>query len=210
MPKKEYPLQQLSHFLPPGSFEMVAAYLHSYKVHLSITRERRSVLGDYRHAHQDRNHRISVNGNLNPYAFLITLVHELAHLVTFEKFGNRVLSHGKEWKQVYRSLLENFLGKQLFPADVEQALLRSLHDLPASSCADEPLMRVLRNHDHPDERGTLVEEIQEGALFAIEGGRMFRKGKKLRKRYQCKELATGKLYLFSGLYEVYPAGNEVA
>src|SRR5690606_11878715 len=149
-----------------------------------------------------RNHRISVNGNLNPYAFLITLIHELAHLVTFEQYGNRVQAHGKEWKSIYRKLLEQFLGKSIFPPDVEAALHRSLHNLPASSCADEPLVRVLRQHDHPDEKGVLVEELPEGALFEIEGGRVFRKGKKLRKRFQCKELATGKLYLFSGLYEV--------
>lgn len=207
MPRKEYPLQQLAHFLPEGAFESVAAYLYEHKVHLTITRERRTVLGDYRHALRDRNHRISVNGNLNKYAFLITLIHELAHLVTFEQYGHRVSAHGKEWKQVYRILLEQFLGRELFPADVEQALLRSLHNLPASSCADEPLMRVLRNHDHPDERGLLVEEIPEGALFSIEGGRIFKKGKKLRKRYQCKEVATGKLYLFSGLYEVELAAS---
>ncbi|KIC94157.1 SprT-like domain-containing protein [Flavihumibacter solisilvae] len=205
MAKQEYPLQQLSHFLPEGTFEMVANYLHHYKVHLTITRERKTVLGDYRHAHRGLNHRISVNGNLNPYAFLITLVHELAHLVTFERFGHRVAAHGKEWKDLYRLLLQEFLGKQLFPADVEAALTKSLHNLPASSCADEPLMRVLRHHDHPDSKGTLVEELPEGTLFAIDGGRLFRKGKKLRKRYQCKEVATGKLYLFSGLYEVIPA-----
>lgn len=202
MPKKEYPLQQLSHFLPEGSFELIVRYLLHYKVHLTVSRERRSLLGDYRHAHQNRNHRISVNGNLNPYSFLITLIHELAHLVTFEQYSHRVLAHGKEWKQLYRQLLEQFLGKQIFPPDVEAALLTSLHNLPASSCADEPLMRVLRMHDHPDHKQVLVEELPEGAVFEIEGGRIFRKGKKLRKRYQCKELATGKLYLFSGLYEV--------
>lgn len=202
MPKKEYPLQQLSHFLPDGSFELIVRYLLHYKVHLTISRERRTLLGDYRHAHQNRNHRISVNGNLNPYAFLITLIHELAHLVTFEQHGHRVQAHGKEWKLLYRTLLEQFLGKSIFPMDIETALHKSLHNLPASSCADEPLMRVLRQHDHPDEKGVLVEELPEGALFEIDGGRIFRKGKKLRKRFQCKELATGKLYLFSGLYEV--------
>lgn len=202
MPKKEYPLQELRHFLPVGSFELIVDYLLHYHVHLSITRERRTVLGDYRHAHSHQHHRISVNGNLNRYAFLITLIHELAHLLTFEQFGNRVSAHGKEWKLIYRKLLEAFLGKSIFPADVEAALHKSLHNLPASSCADEPLMRVLRQHDPPEEKGVLVEELPDGALFVIDGGRVFQKGKKLRKRFQCKELKTGKLYLFSGLYEV--------
>jgi SprT protein len=202
MPRKEYPLQQLAHFLPAGAFDTIAAYLHTHKVHLTITRERKTVLGDYRHALRDRNHRISVNGNLNPFAFLITLIHELAHLVTFEQYGHRVAAHGKEWKQLYSVLLKQYLGRQIFPPDVEQALLKSLHNLPASSCADEPLMRVLRNHDHPDQKTILVEELAEGTVFSVDGGRVFRKGKKLRKRYQCKEIATGKLYLFSGLYAV--------
>lgn len=202
MPRNEYPLHQLQHFLPEGSFPMVAHYLQRYQVHLTVTRERKSVLGDYRHAFRGKNHRISVNGNLNPYAFLITLVHELAHLVTFVQFGNRVAAHGREWKEVYGILLKEFLGKQFFPPDVESTLFKSLHNLPASSCSDENLMRILRKYDHPDRRTMTVEELPEGTVFAIDGGRIFQKGKKLRKRYQCKELGTGKTYLFSGLYEV--------
>ena len=83
MPKKESPLQQLNVYLPEGSFEDVVTYLHEYKVHLTVTRERKSVLGDYRNSHSNRNHRISVNGNLNKYSFLITLLHELGHLLGF-------------------------------------------------------------------------------------------------------------------------------
>ena len=85
MPKKESPLQQLSSYLPEGSFEDVAAYLTEFKVHLTVTRERRTVLGDYRERHSNKNHRISVNGNLNKYSFLITLLHELGHLLAYEK-----------------------------------------------------------------------------------------------------------------------------
>src|ERR671921_814126 len=98
MPKNEAPLSSLEDFIPEGSAPFVFEYLKKYKVHLTITRGRKSVLGDYRHAIGNKNHRISVNGNLNRYAFLITLIHELAHLVTFMKFGNEVSSHGREWK----------------------------------------------------------------------------------------------------------------
>src|SRR5689334_16864616 len=117
MPKTEHPLQALADYLPPHTFEAVALYLKPYKVHLTISRERTSILGDYRHAHHERTHRISVNGNLNAYSFLITLLHELAHLLTFDKFGNRVLSHGKEWKTMFSGLLAQFLKNKVFPAD---------------------------------------------------------------------------------------------
>ncbi|MEI2749608.1 MAG: hypothetical protein V9E88_12700 [Ferruginibacter sp.] len=69
MPKQEVPLLQLQDFLPEGSFEDVYHYLQQYKVHLTVTRQRQSILGDYRHAHDGKSHRISVNGNLNPIQF---------------------------------------------------------------------------------------------------------------------------------------------
>ena len=204
MAKKEAPLDYLRQFIPDVAAPLILEYLNHYKVHLTITRERKSVLGDYRHATQANNHRISVNGNLNKYSFLITLIHELAHLVTFMEYGNRVQSHGKEWKLVYRKMLEEFLRLKVFPDDILAALKKNLHDLPASSCADEHLMRVLRKYDKNPGGLLLVEQIEDGASFSLDDGRIFRKGKKLRKRFQCMELSTGKLYLFSPIYEVKP------
>ena len=208
MPKKEAPLQTLQDFLPAGAYPAVAHYLQLYKVHLTITKERKSILGDYRHAIGAKNHRISVNGTLNPFAFLITLIHELAHLVTFMQYGNQVNAHGKEWKKLYGELMSKFLHADLFPAEIEKALERSLHNLPASSCADEGLMRVLRNYDSRKNGLCLVEQLPEGATFSIEGGKIFRRGKQLRKRYQCEEVATGKVYLFSPVYEVKPVQKK--
>ena len=144
MPKKEAPLEYLDNYLPAGASEKLLEYLHRYQVHLTITRTRKSILGDYRHATGSDNHRISVNGSLNKYAFLITLIHEIGHLITFQQYGNRVNSHGKEWKLAYRNVLEDFLHLKLFPPDLHQALLKSLHDLPASSCSDVNLTRVLK------------------------------------------------------------------
>lgn len=203
MSKTEAPFSSLQDFLPDGALPLALEYIYQYKVHLTITRERRTLLGDYRHAVHGKNHRISVNGNLNKYAFLITLIHEIAHLVTFLQYGNKVASHGKEWKEIYRQLLVRFLEGELFPADIKHALKNSLHDLPASSCADEGLMRILRRYDS-DAKGLLVEQLPADALFQADGGRIFKKGKQLRKRFQCLEVATGKLYLFSPVYEVIP------
>ncbi len=202
MPKQEAPLDYLRRFIPEPAVMKVLEYLNQYKVHLTITRERKTVLGDYRHATQYQAHRISVNGTLNPYAFLITLVHELAHLVTFTQYGNRVQAHGKEWKTLYATLLAEFLKEKIFPSDIQQAIRQSMHDLPASSCADEGLMRVLRRYDRNNDGMVMVEDLPEGQLFDIGEGRIFKKGKKLRKRYQCLEIKTGKMYLFSPIYKV--------
>ncbi len=204
MAQREQPLQTLAAFLPENSYEPVADYLHRYKVHLTITKARSSVLGDYRNAYRDKNHRISVNGNLNRYSFLITLLHELAHLLTFEKWGHAVAAHGREWKSVYSGLLSVFLQKNLFPEDIRQALSQSLQNPAASSCAEEGLMRVLRRYDATKEGIYLLEQLPENTMFSTKDGRQFVKGNKLRKRYRCKEVSTGALYLFSPIYEVKP------
>ena len=202
MPKREAPLTSLEEYIPPASLSLVFEYLKLYKVHLTITRSRKTVLGDYRHAIGSKNHRISVNGNLNSYSFLITLIHELAHLLTFLQFGNRVPAHGREWKNIYREMLVRFLIIKIFPVDIHKALERSLHNLPASSCADEGLMRVLQQYDIKKNGLVMVEQIKEGSLFDIDDGKIFIKGKQLRKRYQCVEIKTGKLFLFSPIYKV--------
>jgi SprT protein len=202
MPKQEAPLLQLQSYLPDGSFEDVHYYLQHYKVHLTVSRQRQSILGDYRHAMEGKAHRISVNGNLNKYAFLITLLHELAHLFTYEQFGHRVQSHGKEWKNEFGKILAKFLLKDIFPADIKKALLRTLQNPAASSCGDEKLLRVLHNYDEKKQGTQLVEQVPEGALFVIRGGRIFKKGEKIRKRYKCMEVKTNRLYLFSAVYEV--------
>src|SRR5215204_1375128 len=167
MPKQEAPLEYLKQFIPEASAALALQYLHEYKVHLTITRERKTVLGDYRHATSYKTHRISVNGNLNKYSFLITLIHELAHLVTFMQFGNKVQSHGREWKKLYAILLKDFISISIFPEDIRLAIQQSMHDLPASSCADETLMRVLRKYDKNDNGLVMVEQLADGKLFDI-------------------------------------------
>lgn len=203
MPKQEAPLHQLKNYLPDGSFEEVNYYLIHYKVQLTITRERKSVLGDYRNSHGDKNHRISVNGNLNPYAFLITLLHELAHLFTYEKFGHRVLAHGPEWKNEFGKILAQFLLKKIFPQDIQKTLYKTLQNPAASSCADTALLRVLYQYDTKKDGVMLIEAVPIGALFTIKGNRIFKKEEKVRKRYKCLEISTGKMYLFSPVYEVF-------
>ena len=202
MPKKESPLQHLSSYLPEGSFDDVAAYLTRFKVHLTVTRERRTVLGDYRNRNLNKNHRISVNGNLNKYSFLITLLHELGHLLAYEKHGNRILPHGEQWKNEFGKILARFIFKKIFPHDIEAWLMQSLQNPAASSCAEDGLLRVLKKYD-PHKPGIyFVEELPVHSFFKVKGGKIFTKGDKVRKRFLCKENSTGKLFLFSPVAEV--------
>lgn len=202
MPKNEVALLHLKNYIPEGSFDDVVHYLQQYKVHLTISRQRQSVLGDYRHKHADKAHRISVNSNLNKYSFLITLLHELAHLLTYERFGHRVQPHGREWKHEFGRILARFIDAKVFPDNITQALLQSINNPAASSCGDSNLLRVLKQYDPVKKGMSLVEEVPENTLFLISGGRIFKRGKKMRTRFQCQEIATGKWYLFSGVYEV--------
>jgi len=126
--------------------------------------------------------------------------------MTYQQYGSKVQSHGKEWKLAYRHVLEDFLKLKVFPSDLHQALLKSLHDLPASSCSDISLTRALKKYDVKD-KTVLAEDISEGALFKTSDGRVFRRGKQIRKRIEGVEIPSGKLYLFSPVYEVEPVNK---
>ena len=203
MAKIEHPLAALRHYLPDGAFEPVVHLINLYKVHLTVTKERKSVLGDYRHAGMGSNHKISVNGNLNKYEFLITLLHELAHLLCFEQFKNRVEAHGKEWKNLYSTLLVEFIQLDIFPADIKKSLQKTLLNPAATANGETSLLLVLRKYNEVKKEGvSFVAHLPEGALFESLKGRIFRRGKKRRIRIECVEVSTGLVYSFSALTEV--------
>mgnify|MGYP000975188970 CR=1 FL=1 len=203
MAKVEHPLNALNAYLPDGAFDPVVALINQYKVHLTVTKARKSVLGDYRHAFQGANHKISVNGNLNKYEFLITLLHELAHLLCYEQYRNRVDAHGKEWKNIYGHLLAQFIQQGLFPDDIKKALSKTLLNPAATANGETKLLLVLRKYNEIKKVGVvLVAHIGEGILFEAKNGKIFRRGKKRRIRIECVEVATGQVYSFSALTEV--------
>ncbi len=206
MSKSKVNFSALQSYLPEGSFEPVLEYLHEFKIQLTITRSRSSVLGDYRHAHENKGHRISINGDLNKFSFLITLLHEIGHLITFLKYPKRVQPHGSEWKSNFGAILTVFVAKNIFPADVKTALISSISNPAASSCADIKLLRVLKSYDQKKADVYFVEQLPAGQLFEIKGKRIFEKGEKIRKRFKCREISTGKWYLFSPVSEVKKAG----
>lgn len=195
---------KLSVYIPEKAAPVIARWIDVYKVRLKISRRRSTKLGDYRPPQNGHMHRISVNGDLNPYAFLVTLVHEFAHLVTWNRHGPRVRAHGKEWKAVFRQMMQPFLDAGIFPGKLGEALENYMGNPAAASCTDLSLLRALRQYDPPGKAGLTVEEIPEGTLFSLQEKRVFRRGPRLRKRYRCTEMNTGRIYLFNPLAEVRP------
>lgn len=192
----------LQKYIPEPAVPIIARWIVEYDFKLKIKKERSTKLGDYRSPQGDVNHTITINYNLNKYAFLITLVHEVAHLVTFNAHKDRVNPHGEEWKQNYKLLMRHFLNNDYFPTDVLLALQKHLISPAASSCSDSHLLRILKRYDNPDSQKIFIETLPHKSIFKYNDERIFEKGERIRTRYRCKEIATGSIYLFHALAEV--------
>jgi len=195
--------QILSTYLPAGAVEMVFDWIKAKKVHLKITKNRKTKFGDYRPPINHSNHRISINHDLNPFSFLITFIHEYAHLLVFEKYKTRVSPHGKEWKQTYKLLMEEFIDTGIFPIELNNVLIKSIQNSKASSGSDLELSRILHSYDTTVPQ-TKVEDLPANAIFKTSKGRRFIKGEKQRIRYKCQCLDNNKLYLFHPLTPIIP------
>lgn len=188
-------------YLPEESLPIVSNWFEKYLFHLKISRSRTSKLGDFRPSSRGKPHRISVNGDLNHYHFLITLTHEVAHVATWINYANSVAPHGIEWQSTYSMLLKEVMKVVSLPSDLKTALELHLNRPKASSCSDPQLYKVLKKYDDKEPLPYL-EDINEGVVFTIHGKRVFKKGKKRRSRYECVELRTKRNYLVSGHVEV--------
>lgn len=200
--------QILKKYLPEDSVELIFDWIKQYRIHLKITRSRKSKLGDFRPAQNGLPHRISINNNLNKYAFLITLVHEIAHLVVFEKYGNRVRPHGREWKLTFRTMMNPLIIEKIFPDELAPIIYQYLQNAAASSNSNILLARALKKYDLDTDPGMHIEELAEDSVFKLSNGKIFIKLEKRRKRFKCKNLENNRYYLFDPLTRVIPI-NEV-
>jgi SprT protein len=192
---------KIKRFVPDGFEGMVADLLFSEPVLFKVVNPRSTKLGDFRAGRNGEKHQITVNGNLNPYSFLITTLHEFAHLKTFVKYGHRVKPHGEEWKQEYRALLVPAIDTKLLPSDIVRALVNSLVSTKASSCSDIGLSRVLKKYDLHKTDVLHLEEVPTNSLFLLQG-KCFKKGELRRKRYLCEDVQSKRMYLVHALAEV--------
>ena len=195
----------LQKYLPERAVDSIFELIRINDVHLKIVNQRQSKHGDYRRIPGGA-HVITINNSLNKYAFLITLVHEIAHLVAFENYGRLIKPHGAEWKHTFRTLMLPFIRPEIFPKGLIGVVANHFKNPKASSDTDPQLSIALRQFDvkSSDVPDMYIYELLEGVNFRIQNGKIFKKGKKRVKRYECMELNTGRMYLFQPNAQVEP------
>jgi SprT protein len=197
-------------FLPPPAVDYVGDLLGRHQVDLRISRPRRTKLGDHRPPGRAvARHRITINNDLNPYAFLTTLLHEIAHAATWDRnlARRRLRPHGPEWKWEFAGILEPVVAAGMVPAGVATALARYLENPAAASCSDRGLMLALAEFDPQVVGRVRVEQLAERTVFRADNGAVFRAGRMIRSRRACFELRTGREYRVHGLAFVEPVAE---
>ena len=182
--------------IPKASHELIKKLIDGENLTIKVVKTRKTKYGDFRSL-KNRKFKITLNQIDNKYRFLITLVHELAHFKVFQSFGNSVNPHGTEWKKTYKFLMLPFLNNLIFPEDILRHLALHMINPPATTDSDLNLVVALQKHDLIDDKKMFLFEIPEKSIFIHNSSKLFVKLYKRRKRYICKELSSGKKYLFS-------------
>lgn len=182
----------LSQHVPVTTLDYVFKLWRETPFVLKATRSRTSKVGDFTGCRNSNRHRITVNRDLNPYLFLLTYIHEVAHLRVYLHYSNRVDPHGAEWKNSFRLLLAPVMDH--FPPEIQHHLAVHMTNPKASSFADRELTILLRAHDAGAAYHTMVGDLPEGAVFKLQG-KYFKKGKLRRTRILCREVRSKRQYL---------------
>lgn len=188
-------MQILRNYLPGSALPYVQKWSEGYTVHIKISKNRKSKLGDYLKL-QNGSHRISVNSALVPGLFFFVLTHELAHLIAFETYGRGIAPHGKEWKHIYREMLLDSLG--VYEPELQQIMRKYARSPKANFMASPELVRYF---EFEDDNFNFLEDLSVNEQFVYRGNR-FSIEKKLRKNYLCKHLRTGRKFVFNPLAKV--------
>ena len=186
--------------VPLNSRDYLNKILSENKISLVIKKERKTKHGDFR-VLKNGECQITINSNLNSYRFLITLIHEIAHYKVYKIYDRKVRPHGQEWKQTFKYMMLPLLNPKIFPSDLLSYISNYIKNPKASTDTDFNLSLALRSYDFNKEK-KYIFEINNGSKFKIYNGRAFILEEKLRKRYKCKEIASGRTYLFNPNAEI--------
>ncbi len=203
MPAKIFSLQKLPEFLPEHAIAYVSALLVNNPITIILSRPRSTKMADFRVMQNKSKPEITINNNLNKYEFLITLLHEYAHFLHWQKFSFSRKPHGKRWKNHFRDLLLPILSPDVFPQDVLVPLISFFNKPLASGNTHVALTKALQKYSVFNGLVPLTD-LQEHELFSISAGKVFQKGQMQRKRYKCLCKNNGKIYFVNASIMVMP------
>ena len=189
--------QLLTPYVPLAALSHCVEQWNTYPFELRIVRERSGKLGDYRYRKTSKGlvtHVITVNHNLSPHAFLITYLHEVAHLITFREHGLRIRPHGREWQRSFRALLLPILNEEIFPTDLLAAVRHYARRPRATAHADPQLAIALQQHGAVTDGRVLLSQVPASQRFLFRN-KVYTKEKVRRTRSLCREVNSGKAYL---------------
>lgn len=189
------------HF-PPEVAEYCFQLWQDHPFEFIVSKARGTKLGDFRYS-PTKGYQITVNHNLNPYAFLVTYIHEVAHRVTYDIHKSKVNPHGSEWKRNFYELFEPILDEDLLPASLVQVLTKYLQNPAATSTGYTPLVNELAKFDSQPAIGTRLIDLEEGTVFQLKNLTLI-KGKLRRTRYICQDTQSGRNYLVAKNAYVQP------
>jgi hypothetical protein len=196
--------KHLIKYVPDAAVDYCLDLIARYRFALCISRSRHSKYGDYRPPEKGQGHRITINHDLNQYAFLITFIHEVAHLTTFVKTKSLRPPHGPVWKKEFQRLLYPLLYRHVFPSDLLAPLQNYIANPAATSCTDLSLLRALKKYNSDHEHWQHLEDLPAGVIFRIKTGRVFIKKHQARKNFLCMEVKTNQPYMLNPLMEAQP------
>lgn len=185
-------------YIPEKAIPIVQYLIEQHHFTLKIVNQRQTKHGDFRKL-PDGRFQITINNSLNQYQFILTLIHEIAHHVTYQKFG-RVQPHGKEWKTIFQHLMLPLLQPEIFPKHILPILANYLKNPKASTDADVKLSLAFKEFSKEPGKNYIFE-VPYGSLFRFKKA-IYKRGNKRRTRIECAHLANGKVYLFNQNVEV--------
>lgn len=188
-------LNILSSFVPNKAAHFFSSWIVEKKIYLKITPNRKTKAGTYQAPHPTKpsGHKITINGDLGTIRFCITFVHELAHLLVWERYQNTVQPHGKEWKKYYKTLMLEFIRKaNPFPDPIKELVIQHVQNAPSSTSYDTTLLSAIDQFE--GKKVLTLKDAEEGKFYLVEGKLILRKIKLLRKYYLCEEKISQKQF----------------
>lgn len=191
----------LAPFLPAGSLEVIGEWLRVDNLSIKLTSGRGQRLGAYKREASGMQ-TILLNRNQDPYSFLITLVHEIAHMQARKLYGRHVQPHGLEWKQTYSRLIIKAAAIPSLPADICAMMAEIARSPESRHYGKISVSKVLLKYSTKAEPGELLCDIPPGTRFRMPDGKVYIKGEKIRTRYRCKLDGASSVWLISGAVPV--------